>query len=88
MYATIDIASETGQQAPAAPAEAVIEMQGERVAFVSPGPGLFEKRTVQTGREQNGMIEITGGLKPDDRIVTRGCFFIKSELLKSTLSEE
>jgi membrane fusion protein, heavy metal efflux system len=88
MYATINIASETGRQAPAAPAEAVIEMQGERVAFVSPGPGLFEKRTVQTGREQNGMIEITGGLKPDDRIVTRGCFFIKSELLKSTLSEE
>jgi cobalt-zinc-cadmium efflux system membrane fusion protein len=88
MYATINIASETGQQALAAPAEAVIEMQGERVAFVSPGPGLFEKRTVQTGREQNGMIEITGGLKPDDRIVTRGCFFIKSELLKSTLSEE
>jgi cobalt-zinc-cadmium efflux system membrane fusion protein len=88
MYATIDIASETGRQVLAAPSEAVIEMQGERVVFVSPGPGLFEKRTVQTGRQQNGMIEIAGGLKPDDRIVTRGCFFIKSEFLKSTLSEE
>jgi cobalt-zinc-cadmium efflux system membrane fusion protein len=88
MYATIDIASETVRQALAAPSEAVIEIQGERVVFVSPGPGLFEKRAVQTGRQQSGMIEITGGLKPDDRIVTRGCFFIKSEFLKSTLSEE
>jgi membrane fusion protein, heavy metal efflux system len=88
MYATIDIASETGRQVLAAPGEAVIEMQGERVVFVALGPGLFEKRPVQTGREQNGMIEITGGLKPDDRIVTRGGFFIKSEFLKSTLSEE
>jgi cobalt-zinc-cadmium efflux system membrane fusion protein len=88
MYATIDIASETVRQALAAPSEAVIEIQGERVVFVSPGPGLFEKRTVQTGRQQSGMIEIAGGLKPEDRIVTRGCFFIKSEFLKSTLSEE
>ncbi|HEY6402366.1 MAG TPA: efflux RND transporter periplasmic adaptor subunit [Blastocatellia bacterium] len=88
MYATIDIASETGRQVLAAPSEAVIEMQGERVVFVALEPGLFEKRPVQTGREQNGMIEITGGLKPDDRIVTRGGFFIKSEFLKSTLSEE
>src|SRR5262249_50841038 len=84
MYATIGITSETAQQALAAPSEAVIEMQGERVVFVSPGLGLFEKRPVQTGRRQNAMIEITGGLKPDDRIVKRGCFFIKSEFLKST----
>jgi cobalt-zinc-cadmium efflux system membrane fusion protein len=88
MYATINIDSEPAQEVLAAPSESVIEMQGERVAFVALGPGLFEKRPVQTGRRQNGMIEITGGLKPDDRIVTRGCFFIKSEFLKSTLSEE
>jgi membrane fusion protein, heavy metal efflux system len=88
MYATINIASEKGQEVLAAPGEAVIEAQGERVVFVALGDGLFEKRPVQTGRQQNGMIEITGGLKQDDRIVTRGAFFIKSEFLKSTLSEE
>jgi cobalt-zinc-cadmium efflux system membrane fusion protein len=88
MYATIAIASETGHDVLVAPSEAVIEMQGERVVFVALEPGLFEKRPVQTGRQQNGMIEITGGLKPNDRIVTRGGFFIKSEFLKSTLSEE
>jgi membrane fusion protein, heavy metal efflux system len=88
MYATINIASEKGQEVLAAPSEAVIEMQGERVVFVALGDGLFEKRPVQAGRYQNGMIEITGGLKPGDRVVTRGGFFIKSEFLKSTLSEE
>jgi cobalt-zinc-cadmium efflux system membrane fusion protein len=88
MYATINIASEKGQEVLAAPGEAVIEMQGERVVFIALGDGLFEKRPVQAGRNQNGMIEITGGLKQDDRVVTRGAFFIKSEFLKSTLSEE
>ena len=63
-------------------------MQGERVVFVALGEGLFEKRPVQTGRQQNAMIEVTGGLRPGERVVTRGGFFVKSEFLKSTLSEE
>ncbi len=88
MYATISIASERGQDVLAVPAEAVNEMQGERVVFVALGDGLFEKKPVQTGREQNRMIEITNGLQAGQRIVTRGGFFIKSEFLKSTLSEE
>jgi cobalt-zinc-cadmium efflux system membrane fusion protein len=88
MYVTINIASEKGQEVLAAPGEAMVEMQGERVVFLALGDGLFEKRPVQTGRQQNGMIEITGGLKQDNRVVTRGAFFIKSEFLKSTLSEE
>jgi RND family efflux transporter MFP subunit len=88
MYATISIASEKDEEVVAAPGEAVIEMQGEQAVFVALGDGLFEKRPVQTGRQQNGRIEITGGLQPGERVVTRGCFFIKSEFLKSTLSEE
>jgi hypothetical protein len=43
---------------------------------------------VQTGRQQNAMIEVTGGLRPGERVATRGGFFVKSEFLKSTLSEE
>jgi len=91
MYASISIASEQGREVVAAPGEAVSEMQGERVVFAALGDGLFEKRAVRTGRERNGMIEITAinnDLQPGQRVVTRGAFFIKSEFLKSTLSEE
>jgi cobalt-zinc-cadmium efflux system membrane fusion protein len=88
MYATISIASESRQEALSLSSESVIDMQGDRVVFVALGDGLFEKRPVQTGRQQNGRIEITAGLRPGARVVTRGAFFIKSEFLKSTLSEE
>ncbi len=88
MYATISIVSDMGHEVVAVPDEALIEMQGERVVFIEIGEGVFEKRPAQTGRRQNGMIEVTGGLRPGDRVVTRGGFFIKSEFLKSTLSEE
>jgi cobalt-zinc-cadmium efflux system membrane fusion protein len=66
-------------------------MENEKVVFIAlgaQGSGLFEKRTVQTGREQGEWIEITGGLKPGERIVTRGGFFIKSDFLKGSLAEE
>jgi cobalt-zinc-cadmium efflux system membrane fusion protein len=88
MYATINIASDREQEVLAVPGEAVSELQGERVVFAALGDGLFEKKRVQTGREQNGMIEVTSGLQIGQRVVTRGGFFIKSEFLKSTLSEE
>jgi cobalt-zinc-cadmium efflux system membrane fusion protein len=88
MYATINIASDKGQEVLAVPGEAVSELQGERVVFAALGDGLFEKKPVQTGRELNGMIEVNGGLRAGQRVVTRGGFFIKSEFLKSTLSEE
>jgi len=88
MYATINIALDKGQEVLAVPVEAVSELQGERVVFASLGDGLFEKKPVQTGREQNGMIEVAGGLQTGQRVVIRGGFFIKSEFLKSTLSEE
>jgi cobalt-zinc-cadmium efflux system membrane fusion protein len=88
MYATIHLS--TGRTAPmlAIPRDAVQEMQGQRVVFIALNDGVFEKRVVQTGREQNDQIEITNGLKAGERIVTRGGFFIKSEFLKGSLSEE
>jgi cobalt-zinc-cadmium efflux system membrane fusion protein len=88
MYAAIHLS--TGRTAPllAVPREAVQEMQGQRVVFVAVSDSSFEKRVVQTGREQGTQVEITSGLHKGERIVTRGGFFIKSEFLKGAMSEE
>jgi cobalt-zinc-cadmium efflux system membrane fusion protein len=88
MYARIVLNGDAANSLIAVPRDAVQELQGERVVFIALGDGQFEKRAVQTGREQGGTIEITSGLQKGDRIVTSGGFFIKSEFLKSTLSEE
>jgi cobalt-zinc-cadmium efflux system membrane fusion protein len=91
MFATIKLNNGATQPALTVPRSALFEMENEKVVFIAlgaQGSGLFEKRTVQTGREQGEWIEITGGLKPGERIVTRGGFFIKSEFLKGSLAEE
>lgn len=86
---TIDAIGEGGvASSPAVPSEAVQDLKGEKMVFILAGEGIFEKRTVKTGREQDGMIEILSGLQPGQKIVKHGGFFIKSEMLKSTMAEE
>ncbi len=88
MFATIKLNQGATQAVLTVPRSAVIEMENEKVVFLALGDGKFEKRAVQTGREQSEWVEITNGLKPGERIVTRGGFFIKSEFLKGSLAEE
>ncbi|MGR4863973.1 efflux RND transporter periplasmic adaptor subunit [Caulobacter sp. LARHSG274] len=63
------------RQAPAVP-EAAIQFEGSQasVFLIAKGPkGLVARRTaVQTGLTAGGFVEITGGLKPGDRIVADG----------------
>lgn len=90
MSATLKLDAGKPTEAPAlvVPRDAVQEISGERVVFLALGEGKFEKLIVQTGREQDGLLEILSGLQSGQRIVTRGAFFIKSEFLKGSLAEE
>lgn len=88
MSALIKLDTSVPHSVLAVPREAVQEINGERVVFLARGADSFEKLPVQTGREQDGLIEIVSGLQTGQRIVTRGAFFIKSEFLKASLTEE
>jgi cobalt-zinc-cadmium efflux system membrane fusion protein len=88
MTATIGFSASGAQSVLAVPREALAEVNGEKVVFIGLEKGRFEKRSVEVGREQGEVVEITSGLKAGERVVTRGVFFIKSEFLKGTLSEE
>jgi cobalt-zinc-cadmium efflux system membrane fusion protein len=88
MSALIQLDTGTPQTVLAVPRDAVQEINGERVVFIAHEGGSFEKVTVQAGREQNGLVEISSGLQSSQRVVTRGAFFIKTEFLKGSLAEE
>lgn len=88
MYATIHIGVGRTPPVLVVPSEAIQELRGERVVFVDRGAGRFEKRLVETGRTVGGLTEIVRGLEIGQRVVTRGSFLIKSELLKGTIEEE
>jgi cobalt-zinc-cadmium efflux system membrane fusion protein len=88
MYATAELAAGGTGEALYVPQESIQEMSGHQIVFVASGPGKFLARPVETGARAGGSIAITSGLNAGDRVVTTGAFLLKSEMLKSTLTEE
>jgi membrane fusion protein, heavy metal efflux system len=76
MFATFSIITSGESAALAVPEEAVVrEGEAARVWVVQGANGLA-LRQIHTGRINNGMVEVLDGLKPGDRVVTRGSLFI------------
>jgi cobalt-zinc-cadmium efflux system membrane fusion protein len=44
--------------------------------WVVTGDGLITYRAIRTGRYNDGLVEVLDGLKPGERIVTKGGLFI------------
>lgn len=61
------------------PNEAIIEEGERQVVYVESKSGDFEPRTVATGIQGELYTQVTGGLKPAERVVTFGSFFIDAE---------
>lgn len=84
MFADIRIGIGKATTAVAVP-DSAIDRQGEELAvFVAEG-GKFEKRSVKIGRSAEGFTEILSGVKPGDKVVTKGLFVVESETRKSEL---
>jgi multidrug efflux pump subunit AcrA (membrane-fusion protein) len=88
MYASAEIATGGSSEAMFVPQEALQELSGQNIVFIAGAGDRFQLRAVETGARVGGMVTIVSGLKPEDRVVTRGAFVLKSEMLKSTLAEE
>jgi cobalt-zinc-cadmium efflux system membrane fusion protein len=88
MYATCEI--QTGGSHPAllVPQSAPQEVKGQTALFVRKASDRFELRPVELGRAAEGAVEVVRGLAAGENVVTRGSFLLKSQLLKSSLTEE
>lgn len=65
------------------------EHTGRATLYVAqPGrPGAFEVRHVTLGARGQGWREVSEGLKPGEPVAVSGTFYLKSEALKSSLSD-
>jgi Cu(I)/Ag(I) efflux system membrane fusion protein len=61
------------------PQEAILDSGLRRIVFVDRGDGILEATEVSTGQTFGTRVEVLGGLKAGDRIVTSGNFLIDSE---------
>jgi len=61
------------------PADAIVDSGLRKTVFVDSGNGYFEPRLVETGWRFDGVVEVTKGLMPGERIVISGTFLVDSE---------
>jgi cobalt-zinc-cadmium efflux system membrane fusion protein len=87
MYASVRIPLGSPREVLVIPADAVQELDGERVVFVEVGAGRFARRTVATGEEEAGALEIRRGLQRSDRVVVKGAFLVKSRASQTAAPE-
>jgi cobalt-zinc-cadmium efflux system membrane fusion protein len=92
MFGELKIPASAMAEAVMVPEEAVVKEAGGEYLFVqksgtagSDGLLTFEKRKVITGTSSDNRIEIKEGLKKGEKIVSKGVFYLKSELKKEEL---
>ena len=67
-----------------------LQRLGERTIVFLPKenePGTFEVRDVQVGAETNGYTRILSGLEIGEKVVTKGSFTLKTQLMKGELGD-
>lgn len=70
------------------PAESVIKIDNINYVFVQKNDSTFEKRSVIVGSSKDELLEIKNGIKENEKVVVKGAFYLKSELLKDELGAE
>lgn len=72
------------------PSEAVQHIGDRTVIFIPKGDevGHFEARDIELGNEVNGFYRVINGLSLGERVVTKGSFTLKTQLMKGQLGEE
>ena len=75
MFANFRIVTSDATQSAAVP-EAAVVYEGETAHVWVLDDKLLAYRAVHTGRTENGLVEVLDGLKPGEKIVTKGGIFI------------
>ena len=87
MFTTAAIEEAATRVAIFVPSEALQDVNGIRIVFVTADGNTFQARAVKTGALSGNLVEVTDGLQPSDHVVVSGAFMVKGELLKGTVGE-
>ncbi|HEY1065044.1 MAG TPA: efflux RND transporter periplasmic adaptor subunit, partial [Pirellulales bacterium] len=87
MFVTVELPGLNTQSVLQTGAAAVQEHESNTFVFVQTGEHEFERCDVVVGRRNADFVEIRSGLQPGDKVVVKGGFALKSQMLSSLLEE-
>lgn len=77
LFANVAIQTGSVAGAMAVPKDALIEDESRWFVFIQSSGEAFDRREVKTGIEDAGFVQITSGLTGEERVVTRGAYYVK-----------
>jgi cobalt-zinc-cadmium efflux system membrane fusion protein len=86
MFANITVFLNHQNRALALPREAILDDQNDKMVFVK-RDNLFFPQLIDIGTNENGYVEIVGGLEEGDEVVTKGNYQLKSKLYEEILKK-
>lgn len=70
------------------PDEAIQTVENRTIVFVPASkPAHFEAREIQVDGQADGLRKVIAGLKAGERVVTKGSFVLKTQMLKGEMGE-
>ena len=85
-FGQADIQLGTEHKAVVVPKEAVQRKDHVDVVFIPEGEGVYRPQRVTTKpTDRSGVLEVTWGLKPGQKIVSKGAFLLKTEIMKGAI---
>lgn len=75
----------TGKPQPAVPTSAIVDDGGRPVVFIQHGGEAFIRRPVKLGQTEGNYVQIADGIKPGDRVVSRGAYLIRLSAMSNQI---
>jgi RND family efflux transporter MFP subunit len=70
---------------PAVPVSALVDDAGRPIVFVQREGETFERRALTLGPRSGDVVQVTEGLKPGDRVVTKGAYLVRLASLSTSV---
>ena len=85
MFVTLSFETSSNQRSTVVP-QAAVQAVGERTVVYMPvegEEGKFTERPVKLGPSRGNVVQVLEGLRPGEKVVTEGSFFLRSEAARS-----
>jgi RND family efflux transporter MFP subunit len=82
---SLHLLMETTAPRPVVPAAAIVDDAGRPIVFVQREGETFERRAVTLGARAGDLVQITEGVKPGDRVVTKGAYLLRLASLSTSV---
>jgi cobalt-zinc-cadmium efflux system membrane fusion protein len=81
----LHLLTDATKPAPVVPASAIVDDAGRPIVFIQREGETFERRAVTLGPRSGDLVQVIEGLRPGDRVVSKGAYLVRLASLSTSV---